>query len=678
MGFKRIKHNELKTKSGFNLIGLPLSQTVQSRNLNDSKSTKETYSWSVEKASDISIANEEVLDFQYNYDRSRKSLHGYGNLSVSNNSTKDRIWDTRLEFSGSKQTSIGEANEVALGIFEPKTNKSVKYDFINTEEISDLIRIDEDIEILSDKIESIKNESEYSEEDVKPLSLKRNNILLSGRENLVKYTIVISNVSSSIIEEIELRKALFKDFYEFKVSDQTSKNLDIKRNSIEWSVNKLHPGENATLEFSIKVMPNKSQKIKTGIIETSFEVKDNVVSNVKVNRFTAFSHAFHAISKSEVNHKPNHWKCFLVFENHSEYLMELRTILITDKSKTEKYVNLNFETSNIKTLINSGESYQTDEWEIADEKEPSFFRKIEYSVNYNFEKSSTIKTYFADDVFEVVDYKIEKLIPRTEIKSFEESVISNKITIKNNSSIPIYAVVVKEVVPEDFLLPMENSAYALTIGSEKLNPDSYTINISPNNDDPSITHALELDVNLSQNNLTYALGKNDTLEINYPLRAMTPDNKKSYDFPLEVYAYFPKYHENGNKGIEEFHVIKEDLDRDAIPSLNISHKRRNIMIGKEIFPGRSNDEFAINIMIKNKSNASIKDIDISDTFPESFKLISSNMNHKMTKSSDNHNQTINFAIPNIAPYQEMEIMYYLKTLDGNDVNYTELESYFYG
>jgi hypothetical protein len=678
MGFKRIKHNELKTKSGFNLIGLPLSQTVQSRNLNDSKSTKETYSWSVEKASDISIANEEVLDFQYNYDRSRKSLHGYGNLSVSNNSTKDRIWDTRLEFSGSKQTSIGEANEVALGIFEPKTNKSVKYDFINTEEISDLIRIDEDIEILSDKIESIKNESEYSEEDVKPLSLKRNNILLSGRENLVKYTIVISNVSSSIIEEIELRKALFKDFYEFKVSDQTSKNLDIKRNSIEWSVNKLHPGENATLEFSIKVMPNKSQKIKTGIIETSFEVKDNVVSNVKVNRFTAFSHAFHAISKSEVNHKPNHWKCFLVFENHSEYLMELRTILITDKSKTEKYVNLNFETSNIKTLINSGESYQTDEWEIADEKEPSFFRKIEYSVNYNFEKSSTIKTYFADDVFEVVDYKIEKLIPRTEIKSFEESVISNKITIKNNSSIPIYAVVVKEVVPEDFLLPMENSAYALTIGSEKLNPDSYTINISPNNDDPSITHALELDVNLSQNNLTYALGKNDTLEINYPLRAMTPDNKKSYDFPLEVYAYFPKYHESGNKGIEEFHVIKEDLDRDAIPSLNISHKRRNIMIGKEIFPGRSNDEFAINIMIKNKSNASIKDIDISDTFPESFKLISSNMNHKMTKSSDNHNQTINFAIPNIAPYQEMEIMYYLKTLDGNDVNYTELESYFYG
>ena len=102
MGFKQIKYDELKTKSGFNLIGLSLSQTAHSRDLYDDRSTQEIYTESVKKVSEISIVNEEVLDFQYNYDRSRKSLHGYGNLSVNNNSNKDRIWDTRLEFSGSK------------------------------------------------------------------------------------------------------------------------------------------------------------------------------------------------------------------------------------------------------------------------------------------------------------------------------------------------------------------------------------------------------------------------------------------------------------------------------------------------------------------------------------------------------------------------------------------------
>jgi len=678
MGFKKISHDELKTKSGFNLIGLSLSQTTHSRDLYDDSSAKETYSESVKKVSEISIVNEEVLDFQYNYDRSRKSLHGYGNLSVNNNSAKDRIWDTRLEFSCSKHTSIGEENEVVLGIFEPKTSKSVKFDFISTEEISDLICIDEEIEIMNDKIESIKTELENSEEDINFLNLKRTNILLLGRENLIRYTIVIRNISSSIIEEIEFRKALFKDFYDFQVSDQTSKNLVIGRNSMECSVNKLHPGENAIIQFSIKVMPNKSQKIRTGIIETSFKVRGNVISEVNVNKFTAFSHAFHAINKSEVSNKPNHWKCSLIFENHSDYLMDLRTILITDKSKTEEYINLDFKTSNSKTLINSGENYQTDEWETEGEIEPSFFRKIEYSVNYNFKKNSTIKTYFADEVFEIVDFKIEKLFPKTEIKSFEESVIINKIFIKNNSSIPMHAVVVKEVVPEDFLLPMDKESYTLTNNSGKINPDSYTINIIPSNDDPSMMHVLELEVNLSQNNLKYSVEKNDTLEIKYPLRAISPDNEKSYDFPLEINAYFPKYHESGNERIKEYHVINENLDRDAIPSLNVSHKRRNIMIGKEIFPGRSSDEFAINITIKNKSNAFIKDINISDTFPESFKLISSNIDHKISKSSDNHNQTINFNIPNITPYQEMEIMYYLKTFEGKDVNFTELESYFYG
>jgi len=678
MGFKQIKYDELKTKSGFNLIGLSLSQTAHSRDLYDDRSTQEIYTESVKKVSEISIVNEEVLDFQYNYDRSRKSLHGYGNLSVNNNSNKDRIWDTRLEFSGSKQTSIGEENEVVLGIFEPKTSKSIKFELINTEEISDLICIDEEIEILNDKLESIKIEFENSEEDIKTLHLKRTNILLSGRENLIRYTIVIRNVSTSIIEEIEFRKAIFKDFYDFQVSDQSSKNLVIGRNSIECSVNKLHPGENAIIQFSIKVMPKKNQKIRTGIIETSFKVKDNVFSEVNVNKFTAFSHAFHAINKSEVNNRPNHWKCSLIFENHSDYSLDLRTILITDKSKTEEYLNLDFKTSNNKTLINSCENYQTDEWETEDEIEPSFFRKIEYSVNYNFKKNSTIKTYFVDDVYEVVDFKIEKLIPETEIKSFEESVITNKIFIKNNSSIPMHAFVVKEVVPEDFLLPMDNTSYTLTNNSGTITPDSYTVNITPNNDDPSMMHVLELEVNLSQNNLKYLVEKNDTLEIKYPLRAISPDNEKSYDFPLEINAYFPKYYESGNEGIKEYHVIKENLDRDAIPNLNISHKRRNIMIGKEILPGRNSDEFAINIIIKNKSNAFIKDIDISDTIPESFKLISSNIDHKMTKSSDNHDQTINFTIPNITPYQEMEIMYYLKTIDGKDVNFTELESYFYG
>ena len=54
------------------------------------------------------------------------------------------------------------------------------------------------------------------------------------------------------------------------------------------------------------------------------------------------------------------------------------------------------------------------------------------------------------------------------------------------------------------------------------------------------------------------------------------------------------------------------------------------------------------------------------------------MENKINKSTEKNRQTISFTIDSILPYQEREIMYYLKNIDGKEVNYSELESYFYG
>ncbi|MFX1239453.1 MAG: hypothetical protein ACFE8P_17260, partial [Promethearchaeota archaeon] len=69
---------------------------------------------------------------------------------------------------------------------------------------------------------------------------------------------------------------------------------------------------------------------------------------------------------------------------------------------------------------------------------------------------------------------------------------------------------------------------------------------------------------------------------------------------------------------------------------------------------------------------------IMDTFPESFKLLNSNVEHKLEKNTEEAINTISFTIKTILPYQEREIMYYLKNLTGKEVKISELESYFYG
>jgi len=117
------------------------------------------------------------------------------------------------------------------------------------------------------------------------------------------------------------------------------------------------------------------------------------------------------------------------------------------------------------------------------------------------------------------------------------------------------------------------------------------------------------------------------------------------------------------------------MDKSAI---KISHKRRKLTVGKEIFPGRSSNEFAIYIVAKNGSNIKLSEVNVTDTFPDSFELISANLEHKVSKSKNNGDQNISFTIDSILPFQEREIMYYLKNISSNDVKQSELESYFVG
>ena len=102
------------------------------------------------------------------------------------------------------------------------------------------------------------------------------------------------------------------------------------------------------------------------------------------------------------------------------------------------------------------------------------------------------------------------------------------------------------------------------------------------------------------------------------------------------------------------------------------------MVGKQIYPGRNANEFAIYIIAKNGSSMKLNDVNITDSFPGSFEMISSNTEHKLSKSKNNGEQNISFTIDTLLPYQEREITYYLKNKAGKGVKSSELESFFVG
>jgi len=675
MGFKKIDHDELKTKISPNFLGIPIREggkLVQKSHRE--KIIESSYTGSM---SEVLILNEEFMEFHYQDDGARKAVTGSGNISIFNNSVKDRIWDANLQFSGSQFDNQKSDNKLNLGIFEPNSNKVLKYEIVNSDDLPDLIEVNENIENLSKDIKIFRNDNEESalnENETLSAGNKQNYLLLLGKENQVKFSIDIVNISTSILENIRFKKSFTDNYYDLELTSSKSKEFKVIRNSIDCSLNNLNPGEKAEITIIAKLYPKKKENIKTGHIEITFNLSIKVISGVKINHFSAYSHAMHAIKKTEKNHAPNHWQCSLIFENHSDFKLKLNSILVYDKAKTTKILDLDFKTSG-NTIINPRGKYKTEYFDCVDEKEPIFSRKVEYSVDYRTEKSSMITSRFDDSFFTVANIALKKKLSEEEIKSFEETVLSSKIIISNQGTVPINGLRIVERVPEDFLPSRNISDYTLYRSSGKLVVEEIELNIKPDDEDPTHEHTIELEINLKNGALKSVIGVEDFLELKYPLKAITPDNKKSYEFPLNVSAFYPKFE---NSGMKEFYMITNALSDQEKSSIIVSHKRRKVMIGKQIYPGRSIDEFAIYIVAKNGSSIKLNDVNITDTFPDSFELISSNVEHKLSKSKNNGDQNISFTIDSLLPYQEKEIMYYLKSISGKEAKFSELESYFIG
>lgn len=674
MGFKCISQTELRTKMGSNFLGVPLNFMEEIRQEGKFESKGVQISKTAEKISEILIVNNESLEIHYDNTMKRKSADGYGNISIINNSYKDRMWDTRIQILGSQYSNLDSQSDMNLGIFEPQTNKNIRYNIDNLDNLQDPLKINETIEILNEEIKTFKNLTEIFDNNQ-----DNRYLLLYGQENVVKFLIILKNASNYIIKDIHAEKEVPKIFYDLECTSDSQADIKIKNNKLSWNLRELKPGENRNLVIVAKIIPEKKEKIRTGTINITYELDDYVVTGTEIKEFSAYSHAKHVIDVEEKETEPNQWECSFIFANHSDFTMHLKNILITDKAKSTKYVDLDLTSEHNNVILRPGETFGTNKWELHAENEPKFSRKIVYSLDYAVEKNTIVSLKVEDNVIEVIGFYFEKDISQKEIKSFEVSELYNKIVIRNTGIVPIKGIIINETIPEDFKPAIDVAQFKLKNASGEFKLDDINLNITPQDDDPSKEHTLELIINLKDNQIRDLIGINGFLELSYPIQAITPDYNKAYEFPLEVSCYYARGKNQEQNELNEYYVVNHTLSDMKKPTIKITHKRRNLAIGKEIFPGRDTDEFAISITVINNSNVAVKDVLITDTIPNTFELVSSNTENKVSKSDKENEYIISFSIENVLAYQEKEIMYYLKNISGKEVNYSEdLESYFFG
>ncbi|MFW9873834.1 MAG: hypothetical protein ACFFG0_12070, partial [Candidatus Thorarchaeota archaeon] len=220
MGFKKVNQDELKTSSGSNFLGMPIREVGKIVQIK--KREKRIDSSSLGSTSEILILNEEFLEYQCHNNGIRKTLAGYGNIVVFNNSLKDRIWDAFLKFTGTQFENQDSEKGMHLGIFEPNSNKILKYEIVNSEILPDLVTVNESIKNMSQDIKNVRNND--FDEDNTINNNKINHMLLLGSENKVKFSISVENTSSSILENVKLKKQFSNNFYNLEIEGSSTKN----------------------------------------------------------------------------------------------------------------------------------------------------------------------------------------------------------------------------------------------------------------------------------------------------------------------------------------------------------------------------------------------------------------------------------------------------------------------
>ncbi len=557
-------------------------------------------------------------------------------------------------------------------------NEEKELKILQTKEKLEQERLENQRRIEAEKALKLQQEVQLSVSKKLEHEIERKLVLLFNRKNSLKFTLELQNTSKNLMRDIKIGKRFSEEFSNFRYEGAHISKIDIKKGSLLCRIKELKPGEFTSIVILTDIVPEKKTLISTGGLQVSYIYEKFLMSGLEVEDFSAYSHAMHAIKVKEKETEPNKWSCCLYFKNNSDLDLELKSAIILDKDKEKSIADIKYDSDKNKKILSPGEQYFSELWEVEDENEPKFFRKLEYTVTYNIEKTTRVNLKIEGNAFDIIDLSYSKNFSISSIKSFEESQIENTITIKNIGTMALKSLSVREMIPADYIVPIDKKGYILRTSSGVVKPDKFELNIVPNNANPSVDHKIEFLVNTNKDSQDQFLDVNEFLEFKYKILAVAPDHRKKYDFPLDLSTYYQNLYAVNEREQNMLFKFEYSLNPNLRPKINIIHKRRDLLIGKEIFPGRTTEEFGISIMVTNNSNVEVNDIKIDDTLSNAFELVSSNVEYKLIETKDKASNSLEFVITSLLPYQETEIRYYVKKKSGEKIDFAELESFIFG
>ncbi len=617
----------------------------------------------------VKVAEETKIE--QDHDAGVKVLDFKGGLQVTNPSSADRLWDINVVLKNIESTNLESAEIKVRELGTEEDNKTFTQEFalkkeagknlllikeyINTlpngGEVLTNSAIEEDLSKVKEKAgKPSEEEKKEGEEKKKEPGLESYGISLN-KENLVHIVIAIQNLFEKTVKELKITKNLAESFQNIDIKKQSVGSAKKDGAQIVWTIDELEANTTAFLNITAGLIPTTLDAIRSGTIEGSYKASSSFTGGLMLDKFSGMTRNKVTVDMIEVEDEPDTWDCKLVFENPSEFALELISADVHPlKEEGTKLVTLD---PNDLPVVSAGEKWESAPWKFKADTYPSFSKRVDFTVKADFltEVNGAITledvSLVLASITGTVSYELVEApagIPQEEgaivIPSFKNTDILATLKYENNGSAPLDEVTILQQKFTDQFKPPKKEEISVFWDGEKLDVAPENITVDGNK--------VEILLKDLKNQPKGMLNPKSAIEVKYAIHAENP----ARDATLESDVWY-----KGNT-----YPLSQEIEfqpkPEEIPVIKVVHVRRKFHLGKDIAPKGPKGTYLITLTLENIGSMPFTNFEVKDKIPDNFDT--SDFSVEPETASEKGEKIVKWKVETLKENEKMEFSYVLK------------------
>ncbi|MFX0022693.1 MAG: hypothetical protein ACFE9S_10225 [Candidatus Hermodarchaeota archaeon] len=591
----------------------------------------------------------ETVEVEQDHDANINSFAHSGKFNIENPSNVDRLWDVdvSLEKIGSTDLKSKDISIRELGTESPdnidsrnfKITKDIKNLLIVKEFISTLPNADDVLNIndiekellkLKDKTSGVsskppsepKAEEEEEEEEEEELEMEGETwgdggtLVETGlesfgisidRDNVVAFAIGMRSMFDKPVSNIKVVKNIPNDFTNPIIKDTTEGRAEIEGNKIIWTIDKLPPDYTVMCKFTCNIMVTDITKRRTGTIEVTYQAASSYAEGLAIDKFDAYTRNKFYVDTVERDEEPGIFDCKLVFDNSSEFIIQLfNADVYSPEDERKKFVDID---PNDVPMLPSGAQWHSTKWQYESDEYPTFRKKLEFRVMPDFQTIVNGTMALSDVILEIGSITGVMSYNLTEVPTYRTKDVIATLKMVNNGSAPLDEVTIIQQYFTDEYEPPKADEIKLLWDGEEVEVSAGAVSFEDK--------AFKIDLRDLRDSSTEMFKPDSTLEFEYPIHCVNPARESTFESEIIYLA--------------NTYPVSQELEfKPEVPVIEAMHIRRKFRIGKEVVPIGDLGNYRIILTLENIGESKLNNLILLDKVPDLFEYGTYSMTPEIT------------------------------------------------